>query len=148
LTPATKPFVILLAEDEPADAYLVRMALAENRIEVELQHVTDGHEALAYLRRQAPRYDHAQRPDLILLDLHMPHMNGRECLAELKRDAALCDIPVVVLTTSQLERDVVGSYGLGAAEYLTKPLDLDQFIATIGRLGERWIPSACRSERP
>jgi len=133
------PFVILLAEDEPADAYLVKAALAENRILCNLQHVTDGREVIEYLSRQGARFADAPNPDLILLDLNMPRMDGRECLAAIKQDAALCDIPVVILTTSEVERDVVAAYNLGAAGYITKPVDIKQFIEAIHGLGEYWI---------
>ena len=132
-------FVILLAEDEPADAHLVKAALDENKIPADLHHVVDGRAALEFLRRQGPRFANAPRPDLILLDLNMPRMDGRECLAAIKQDAALCDIPVVILTTSEVERDVVAAYNLGAAGYITKPVDIKQFIEAIHGLGEYWI---------
>jgi len=132
-------FVILLAEDEQADAYLVKAALAENSIPADLHHVLDGREVFEFLRRQGPRFAAAPRPDLILLDLNMPRMDGRECLAALKQDPALCDIPVVILTTSDVERDVVASYHLGAAGYITKPVDLFQFMEAIRNLGNYWI---------
>jgi CheY-like chemotaxis protein len=132
-------FIILLAEDEPADAHLVKAALAENNILADLHHVVDGREALEFLRRQGPRFAAAPRPDLILLDLNMPRMDGRECLAALKQDAALRDIPVVILTTSDVERDVVASYQLGAAGYITKSVDMLQFLAAIRGLGNYWI---------
>jgi CheY-like chemotaxis protein len=132
-------FVILLAEDEPADAHLVKAALAENEILADLHHVVDGREALEFLRRQGPRFATAPRPNLILLDLNMPRMDGRECLAALKQDEILRDIPVVILTTSEVERDVVASYHLGAAGYITKSVDMLQFIAAIRGLGHYWI---------
>ena len=137
--PESPTFVILLAEDEPADAHLVKAALAENRIAAELHHVLDGRETLEFLRRQGPRFAAAPRPNLILLDLNMPRMDGRECLAVLKKDAALSDIPVVILTTSEVERDIVASYNLGVAGYITKPVDVQQFIAAIRQLGDYWI---------
>ncbi len=133
------PFVILLAEDEPADAHLVKTALAENHIQVDLRHVQDGREVLEYLRRQGSRYANAPRPNLILMDLNMPRMHGHECLTTLKRDPALRDIPVVILSTSEAERDVVTSYHLGASGYVTKPVDVDQFIAAIGILCNYWL---------
>ncbi|MFZ4539927.1 response regulator [Propionivibrio sp.] len=134
-----KPFVILLVEDEAADAHLVKAALTENHILADLQHVVDGREALEFLRHEGPRFSAAPRPDLILLDLNMPRMNGREFLAALKKDEALCGIPVVILTTSESERDIVASYNLGAAGFITKPIDIAQFIAVIGQLGDYWI---------
>lgn len=132
-------FVILLADDEPADAHLVKTALVENRIPAELHHVQDGREVLDFLRRRGPKFTHAPRPNLILLDLNMPRMDGRECLAELKSDCSLRDIPVVVLTTSDVERDVVMSYNLGAAGYVTKAIDIDQFIDTIRQISDYWL---------
>ena len=134
-----KPFVILLAEDEPADAHLARAALSETRILADLQHVVDGREALEYLHRQGSKFADAPRPQLILLDLNMPRMDGREFLAILKKDPELCDIPVVILTTSEVERDIVASYNLGAAGYVTKPVDIKQFIAAIHQLGDYWM---------
>lgn len=133
------PFTILLAEDEPADAHLVKTALKENHLLVDLRIVEDGREALEYLRHQDSRFADAPRPDLILLDLNMPRMDGRECLAELKRDQNLCGIPVVILTTSDMERDVMSSYSLGAAGYITKPVDVLSFMAIINSLGEYWF---------
>lgn len=139
MTEIAKPFVILLAEDEPADAHLVKMALKENRIQANLQHVVDGREALAFLRREGARFADAPRPDLILLDLNMPRMDGRECLAAIKQDKSLHDIPVVVLTTSDVERDVAASYDLGASGYITKPLDVLEFVKVMGDVGNYWI---------
>ena len=133
------PFDILLVEDEPSDAHLVKSALNESRILCNLHHVVDGVEALAYLRRQGEVYRDAPWPDLILLDLNMPRMNGREFLAAVKGDASLAAVPVVVLTTSDVERDVVASYKLGAAGYITKPVDLEQFIDAIRQLGNYWF---------
>ena len=133
------PFVILLAEDEPADAHLVKAALHENRILADLHHVQDGREVLEFLRHQGTRFARAPRPNLILLDLNMPRMDGRECLAALKADSTLRDIPVVILTTSEVERDVLISYNLGASGYVTKAMDIEQFITTIRQLGDYWI---------
>ncbi len=132
-------FVILLAEDEPADAHLIKVAIAENHILADLHHVIDGREALDYLQRQGERFAHAPRPDLILLDLNMPRMDGREFLVAIKHLPDLRDIPVVVVTTSEVERDVVASYDLGAAGYITKPVDVGQFMAAIRDLGNYWI---------
>lgn len=129
---------ILLLEDEPADAYLVKMALKEGKILANLHHVVDGHEGLDFLQQQG-NYPNAPRPDLIFLDLNMPRMNGYEFLAEIKANPLLVDIPVVVLTTSDVENDVVRSYQLGAASYITKPVDMAQFIAAIQQLGIYWF---------
>ena len=135
----TPRFSILLVEDEKADAHLVKTAIVENHILADLQHVYDGREALEYLRHEGSRFAESPRPDLILLDLNMPRMDGRECLAELKQDPDLCTIPVVVLTTSEVERDIVASYDLGAAGYITKPMDVLQFMAVIRDLGNYWF---------
>ncbi len=134
----TQPFVVLLLEDEPADAHLVRIALRENRLLVDLHVACDGVDGLQYLRHQG-NHGNAPRPNLILLDLNMPRMDGREFLSVLKADPALSDIPVVVLTTSDVERDVVASYHLSAAGYITKPVDLTQFTAAIRGLGDYWF---------
>lgn len=141
-----KPFVVLLVEDEPADAHLVKVALRENRLLTELHVAADGVEALEFLRRQG-RHADAPRPNLILLDLNMPRMDGREFLAVVKEDGELADIPVVVLTTSDVERDVTASYQLCAAGFITKPVDMEQFTAAIRGLGDYWfavvrLPSA------
>lgn len=134
-----RKFVILLAEDDPADAHLVKVAIAENHILADLHMLSDGREALEFLRREGTRFAEAPRPDLILVDLNMPRMDGREFLAAIKQDAQLSNIPVVVLTTSEVERDIVASYHLGAAGYITKPVDLDQFMKAIGQLGNYWF---------
>jgi CheY-like chemotaxis protein len=139
LNPEPDAFVILLAEDEPADAHLVKAALTEARILADLHHVQDGREVLEFLRRQGPRFANAPRPSLILMDLNMPRMDGRECLAALKADSALRDIPVVVLTTSEAERDVAISYNLGASGYITKAMDIEEFISTLRLLSDYWI---------
>jgi len=125
-------------EDEPADANLVRSALRQNKVLCNMHHVQDGVEALAFLHRQG-QYQDAPYPDLILLDLNMPRMNGREFLAAVKADEELKTIPVVVLTTSDVERDVVASYKLGAAGYITKPVDMEQFIDAIRQLDNYWF---------
>lgn len=133
-----KPFQILLLEDEPADAHLVRISLKEARVHCQLHHLLDGREGMDFLHRKPP-YQEAPRPDLILLDLNMPRMNGREFLAAVKAEEALCDIPVVVLTTSEVERDVEASYKHGASGYITKPVDIQQFAAAIAQLSDYWF---------
>jgi CheY-like chemotaxis protein len=137
----TRPFVILLVEDEKTDAYLVKWAMEENRIMTDFHQAFDGYEALAFLRRLAPRFAEVPRPDLILLDLNMPRMGGLECLAAIKQDQSLRDIPVVMLSTSYAEGDRIASRNLGAADYFTKPMDIHQLVETIRVLGERWITS-------
>ncbi|MCB1931907.1 MAG: response regulator [Candidatus Accumulibacter sp.] len=143
----TRPFVILLAEDEPADAHLVRLALTENGVQADLQHVVDGREALDYLHQEGRRFATAVRPDLILLDLNMPRMNGREVLAAIKGDPALCDIPIVVLSTSEVDRDIRDTYRLGAAGYITKPPDLARFVIEMRQLSEYWLSLVSLPER-
>ena len=135
----TRPCDILLAEDEPADAHLVKTALVQNRILATLHQVCDGREALEFLHRQGERFAAMPRPDLILLDLNMPRMDGRECLAALKQDPDLRDIPVVVLTTSEVDRDIAACYSLGAAGYITKPVEVHKFMEAIGQLGDYWF---------
>lgn len=139
LVEQTDPFDILLVEDEPADANLVRLALKQGRIFCRLHHVADGVEALAFLRREGEPNASAPKPDLILLDINMPRMNGRELLQILKTDGALSAIPVVMLTTSDVERDVVESYKLGAAGYITKPVDIEQFFHAIQQVETYWF---------
>jgi len=141
------PLRILLVEDDAADAHLVRLAMAETRINATLEHVVDGREALEYLRRETDRFKEALRPDLILLDLNMPRLDGREFLVAVKADVALRAIPVVVLSTSDVERDVLGAYRLGAAGYVAKPLDVSEFIAEIRQLGEYWTSLVRLPER-
>lgn len=135
----SEPFEILLVEDEPADANLVRLALKESKVFCRLHHVFDGLEALTFLRREGAENANMPRPDLILLDINMPRMNGRELLTALKADEKLASIPVVVLTTSDIERDVAASYKMGAAGYITKPVDIDQFIDAIRQLDNYWF---------
>lgn len=132
----TPPFHILLAEDLPADAGLVRAALREGRFYCTLDVVEDGEQALAYLRGEIAG---ARRPDLLLLDLNLPRLNGREVLAAMKQDPALHLIPVVVLTTSDVERDVEASYSLGAAGFVTKPLDVLEFFQAIHAIEDYWF---------
>ena len=134
----TPPFDILLLEDEPADAGLVRLAIKENKLFCQLHHVLDGIEGLAFLRQQGD-YANAPRPDLILLDMNMPRLNGQEFLSILKADPLLKSIPVVMLTTSDAERDVLASYQLGASGYITKPVDIEQFIDAIKQLDNYWF---------
>lgn len=138
MTVDIKPFEILLLEDEPADAHLVRVSLQEAKVHCLLYHLLDGREGLDFLHRKPP-YQDAPRPDLILLDLNMPRMNGREFLLAVKAEEALCDIPVVVLTTSEVERDVEASFKHGASGYITKPVDIQQFTAAIAQLSDYWF---------
>ena len=128
---------VLLVEDDPGDVLMTREAFEEylhNRLDV----VSDGSEALAYLRREG-EYADAPRPDLILLDLNLPRRDGREVLAEVKADANLCTIPVIVLTTSQADEDVLKSYQLHANAYVTKPVDFDGFIEAIRQIDHFFV---------
>jgi CheY-like chemotaxis protein len=113
--------------------------MGENLILADVHQVFDGFEALAFLRRYDYCFKNAPRPDLILLDLSMPRMSGFECLTIIKQDAALSDIPVVVLSTSHSKEDMTESLRLGAVDYFTKPMDIHQLKETIRVLGERWI---------
>jgi len=132
------PIEILLIEDSPADIRLTREALREEKLLNHLHVVTDGEEAMAFLRRQG-KHAHAPRPDLILLDLNLPRKSGREVLDEIKQDANLKSIPVVVLTISAAERDIVSAYNLHANCYITKPIDLEQFSTVVKSVREFWL---------
>ena len=133
-----KPLDILLVEDNPADVRLTQEAFRDGKIRNNLLAVKDGVEALEFLRRRG-RYADAVRPDLILLDLNLPRKNGREVLAEIKSDPALRRIPVVVLTTSRAEMDIVKSYNLHANCYIVKPVDLDQFVGVVKSIDNFWL---------
>jgi two-component system, chemotaxis family, response regulator Rcp1 len=132
------PIDILLVEDNPGDVRLTREALKEGKVANVLHVAADGVEALAFLRREG-RFTDAVRPDLILLDLNLPRKDGREVLEEIKRDPDLRSIPVVVLTTSQAEEDILRAYRLRANCYVTKPVDLDQFIKVVHSIEDFWL---------
>lgn len=129
---------VLLVEDDPGDVLMTREAFADNKVQNNLSVVSDGVDALAFLRREGQFAD-APQPDLILLDLNLPRMDGREVLAEIKADESLSHIPVVVLTTSGAQEDVVGSYRLHANAYVTKPVDFDQFIRVVRQIDEFFV---------
>jgi len=136
-----KPVVFLMAEDDPDDRLLIREAFQESLISNSIYFVEDGVELLDYLRCQ-DKYAHpsdAPTPDLILLDLNMPRKDGREALAEIKSDPKLRYIPVVVLTTSKAEEDIMRSYDIGAASYITKPVTFDGLVEAIKGLGQYWV---------
>jgi len=135
---AIQPIVILLVEDEPGDSYLTIEALKSAKIMNRVHLVEDGAEAMAFLQREAP-YADAPRPDLILLDLNLPRKDGRQVLAEIKHNPSLNSIPVVVLTTSNADEDVLQSYNLRANCYITKPVDLEQFMTVIKATQEFWL---------
>lgn len=139
LEPAERaPVRLLLVEDNPGDVRLTVEALKEGKLLVDLQVARDGLEALAILRREAP-HEHAPRPDLILLDLNLPRMDGRQVLESIKADPALRQIPVVVLTTSAAEQDILQAYQLHANCYITKPVGLEQFIQVIQAIDNFWL---------
>ncbi len=137
-TANTQPIEILLVEDNPGDARLALEALKESKVQNNLYHVSDGVEAMKFLRQQEEHVG-VPPPDLVLLDLNMPRMDGREVLAEIKDDPVLRLIPVVVLTTSEAERDLVKSYDLHANAYIVKPIDLDRFIEVVQAIEEFWF---------
>jgi chemotaxis family two-component system response regulator Rcp1 len=136
--PGARPIEILLVEDSPGDVRLTQEALRDAKVHNNLSVVSDGVEALAFLRREGT-YAEVSQPDLILLDLNLPKKDGREVLAEIKRDPVLKRIPVVVLTTSEAEQDILESYELHANCYVTKPVDLDQFIRVVRSIEDFWL---------
>ena len=133
-----KTVEILLVEDNPGDVRLTREALHEGRVLNELHVAGDGVEALAFLRHEG-KFANSVHPDIILLDLNLPKMDGRELLAEIKMDPALRRIPVVILTTSKAEEDITRTYDLHANCFITKPVDLDQFIQVIKSIEDFWF---------
>jgi len=133
-----KSIEILLVEDNPGDADLAREALQSGKVLNHLHVVADGEAAMAFLRRQG-KHASAPRPDLVLLDLNVPKKDGREVLAEIKADPDLKRIPVVILTTSRAEEDILRSYNLHANCYITKPIDLHQFIAVMKSIEDFWF---------
>jgi CheY-like chemotaxis protein len=136
-----KPIEILLVEDSAEDAELTTQSLKDGRVRNRIHWVEDGEEAMAFLTRQG-RYAGAPRPDLILLDLNMPRKNGYEVLAEVKQDPWLKRIPVVVMTTSNDERDILAAYDRHANCYVTKPVDMDKFIEAVRSIEEFWLTVA------
>jgi len=133
-----EPIEILLVEDDDGDANRTIDALKSGRLRNRITHVEDGVEAMAYLRREG-EYENAPRPDLILLDLHLPRMDGREVLAEVKEDPELRRIPVVMMTASKQEKDIVAAYNLHVNCYVIKPLDLEQFISAVKSIEHFWF---------
>ncbi|MEU4693116.1 response regulator [Actinoplanes sp. NPDC023714] len=132
------PIEVLLVEDDPGDVLMTQEAFEEHKVRNKLTVVSDGSEALAYLRREG-QYEGAVRPDLILLDLNLPKRDGREVLEEIKKDDDLGRIPVVVLTTSSADEDILRSYQLHANAYVTKPVDFERFIAVIRQIDEFFV---------
>jgi two-component system, chemotaxis family, response regulator Rcp1 len=137
----TRPVNILLIEDNPGDVRLAQEAFKEGRLEVNLDVVMDGIEALLFLNNKPP-YQDSNRPDLILLDLNLPKKDGREVLGEIKEDINLRRIPVVILTTSNAEQDVIHSYNLHVNCYINKPVDFDRFFEIIKKIEDFWLNTA------
>jgi CheY-like chemotaxis protein len=133
-----QPIEILMVEDNPGDVRLTQEALREAKVRNNIHVLTDGVEALAYLRRQG-RYANASRPDVILLDLNLPKKDGREVLAEIKVDPNLLRIPVVILTSSEAEEDILKAYNLHANAYVAKPVGLEQFMAVVRKIEGFWL---------
>ena len=142
-----KPVEILLVEDNPGDVDLTLEALQEAKLRNNVHVAEDGEVALEFLRRQGP-YSEAPTPDMILLDLNMPRKDGREVLREIKEDPDLKRIPVVVLTTSEAEQDILDAYEYRANAYIVKPVDLDQFLRTIRCLEDFWLTVVRLPNRP
>ncbi|MEU0303172.1 response regulator [Streptomyces sp. NPDC006175] len=135
---AVKPIEVLLVEDDPGDELMTREAFEDNKIRNTLHVVRDGQEALDFLYRQG-EYGDAPRPDLVLLDLNLPKYDGRQVLERIKTDPELALIPVVVLTTSSAEEDILRSYKLHANAYVTKPVDLEQFIGAVRQIDDFFV---------
>lgn len=133
-----RPIEILLVEDDPGDVELTRETLVESKVMLNLNVASDGIEALAYLRKEGS-FAEAVTPDLLLLDLNLPRKDGREVLEEVKADPQLRSIPVIVLTTSQAEEDILRSYGLGANCYIPKPVGFEQFTEVVRSIEEFWF---------
>jgi CheY-like chemotaxis protein len=136
--PAGQPIEVLLVEDDPGDVLLIREAFDFNKVHNNLNVVNDGEQALAYLKNEGD-YAGAHRPDLVLLDLNLPRKDGREVLAEVKADERLRTIPIVVLTTSEAEEDVLKSYQLHANAYVTKPVDFERFVAIVRQIDDFFV---------
>ncbi|MEV8314591.1 response regulator [Streptomyces sp. NPDC059900] len=137
-TPSAAPVDVLLVEDDPGDELMTREAFEDNKIRNNLHVVRDGEEALDFLYQRG-EHTGVPRPDLILLDLNLPKYDGRQVLEKIKSDPDLQDIPVVVLTTSAAEEDILRSYKLHANAYVTKPVDLDQFIAAVRQIDDFFV---------
>ncbi len=133
-----KEIDVLLVEDDPGDVLMTREAFEENKVANRLAVVSDGESAMAYLRKEGT-YAEVPTPDLVLLDLNLPRMDGREVLAAMKSDESLRSIPVVVLTTSEAEEDVLRSYALHANAYVTKPVDFQRFIDVVRQIDDFFV---------
>ena len=133
-----KPVDILLVEDDEGDVLLIKKALTNGKIYNSLNVAKDGVEALSYLRKEGV-HAHAPRPDIIFLDLNMPRMDGRETLAQIKQEKSLRSIPVAILTTSDSDQDILQSYDLQASCYITKPVDLEEFLGVVRAVKDFWF---------
>jgi CheY-like chemotaxis protein len=138
MTDPARPIRVLLVEDDPGDVLMTKEAFADNKVGNLLDVVSDGEQAMTYLRREGP-YSESTRPDLVLLDLNLPRKDGREVLREIKDDANLRTIPVVVLTTSEAEEDILRSYDLHANAYVTKPVDFERFITVVRQIDDFFV---------
>jgi CheY-like chemotaxis protein len=138
LSQPARQIEVLLVEDDPGDVLMTREAFEMHKVTNQLHVVQDGADAMAFLRREG-QYASAPRPDLVLLDLNLPRMDGREVLHAIKSDPALANIPVVVLTTSEAEEDVLRSYELHANAYVTKPVDFERFIDVVRQIDEFFV---------
>ncbi|KAA3608482.1 MAG: response regulator [Calditrichaeota bacterium] len=136
-----EPIIILLADDDEDDCFLIKEAFEESRISNDLQYVNDGEELMDYLLNRGNYEDKAKhpKPDLILLDLNMPRKNGKEALKEIKENQELRKIPVVVLTTSEAEEDIIKTYDLGVNSFITKPVSFDGLVEVVKALGKYWF---------
>ena len=148
-----QPIAIAIADDDEDDRLLIKEAFEQCEINNELQFVEDGQQLIDFLRREGDYADMTARayPGLILLDLNMPRMNGHEVLRELRADPSLCRLPVVILTTSEAEEDIVRSYGLGVNSFITKPVTFDELVSTVAALRDYWgelvaLPPECASD--
>lgn len=149
-----RPISILVADDDPDDRMMIQEAFTENRIANQIVFVEDGEQLMAYLRREDLFAEHKDKPypGIILLDLNMPKKDGREALRELKADPKLCRIPIVVLTTSQAEEDIVRTYGLGVSSFITKPVSFEGLVDAVRVICQYWIqivalPPECSARR-
>jgi two-component system, chemotaxis family, response regulator Rcp1 len=138
MTELLRPIEILLVEDNPGDVELTRRALSRAKMRISLHAVEDGEEAMEFLNREG-EFSEAPRPDLILLDLNLPRMDGREVLEAVKADERLMTIPIVVLTSSAAEADILGSYKRHANMFITKPVDLEQFVEVVKSIPDFWF---------
>ena len=133
-----RPITVLYVEDNDDDVEITRLGFTHARLAIDLQVVNDGEECMAYLRR-GPAYQHAVRPDLVLLDINMPRMNGFEVLRLIEADESLCAIPVVILTSSSADEDIAAMYQLRCSSFISKPVDFDKFVEIIKTLTDYWF---------